>query len=186
EGRRRGGLLSLRLVGERFYEAPPTIPVRIATFLPSLDRLSILLAKVTEVGADEIFLIVDRQDRRGGEPAGSLERWRRTVTEAASQSKRAYVPTIHEPMPFEAFLDAHRKDAFLCDPAGQVVVGEVRSAGEVRSIAVIGPEAGLSPVEIGLPTARLPGNILRIETAAIIAAALLVVGRERIVVSGRK
>jgi 16S rRNA (uracil1498-N3)-methyltransferase len=154
--------------------------VRIATFLPSLDRLSILLAKVTEVGADEIFLLIDRQDRRGGAPAGSLERWRRTVTEAASQSKRAYVPMVHQPMPFETFLDAHREDAVLCDPAGDVVVGEA------RSIALIGPEAGLDPEEIGLPTARLPGNILRIETAAIVAAALLVVERERIVVRGQK
>lgn len=180
EGRRRGGAISLEALDARFFEPPPEVPVRIATFLPSLDRLSVLLTKVTEVGADEIHLLVDGRDRRGGEPAGSLDRWRRTVTEAASQSKRAYIPTIYPAKSLSEFLTSHRDGAVLCEPSAEAVLGEG------VPIAVIGPESGLDPAEVGLPTARLPGNILRIETAAIVAAALLVVERERIVVRRQK
>jgi len=137
------------------------------------DRADLVVQKLTELGVDEIVpLITERSVVRwdGERAARHRERHRRIVREAAMQSRNPWPPTVEAQLPLDQFLAA-RPGAALADPDG--------TAPLERPMAVaIGPEGGFAPGELeGRTTVRLPGRILRTETAAIAAAVLLAARR---------
>lgn len=52
--------------GEVVIVPPRSYPVRVASFLPSRERLGWLVAKLAELGVDVFQPLVGPQDRRGG------------------------------------------------------------------------------------------------------------------------
>jgi 16S rRNA (uracil1498-N3)-methyltransferase len=142
-----------------------------------------LIEKCTELGVPELFPILT--ERSVVRPArGRAERWRRLSIEAAKQSQQAWLPTIHPPCPLASVLEqAGRFDAaWIALPTAATELSEAvgRLPGETRSVMLlIGPEGGFSAEELtsaeraGLMGVRLGGTILRVETAAIAAAAVV-------------
>lgn len=152
--------------------APPTPRVEVATFLPSHERLAWEIQKLTEVGVDEIWLLSEPTDRRGGQglsPAG-FARLERIAREAAMQSERPFVPVLHPPCRVAEFLARTRASVALLDPAGEELP-------QVTTSLIVGPESGEVPGSEDLPRVRLATGLLRIETAAIIAAFILIAKR---------
>lgn len=168
----RQGSIAFEVGGcPRQLEAP-TPPVGVATFLPSRERLAWEIQKLTEVGADEIWLLAEPTDRRAGHglsPAG-MERLERIAREAAMQSERPFVPVLHPPCSVAELLDVCRGSVALLDPDG----GELP---ESTTVLIAGPESGHVPVSTPIPRVRLATPILRTETAALIAAFVLVAKR---------
>ncbi|MFV0307108.1 MAG: RsmE family RNA methyltransferase [Desertimonas sp.] len=163
---------TLSVDGEIERVAPPATPVTIAVAPPKGDRLDWLVQKVTEIGVDHIALLDADHSvvRLRGERAGrQVERLERIARQAVMQSRRVFVPKI---------ASAVR----ACDVLPTMVAAEPGGpppGADDRAIA-IGPEGGWSDRELGAATATvsLGPNILRVETAAVVAA-VLIGGRSR-------
>lgn len=117
------------------------------------------------------------------EPERAAERalrWRRIAEEAARQCGRADVPEVAVPGPLAKALEAPPGFARIAFHAGAgAPLAEVAGGGARGFLAVVGPEGGLTDREVeaclgtGCALATLGPRVLRAETAAIVAAALL-------------
>ncbi|MGI8999982.1 MAG: RsmE family RNA methyltransferase [Candidatus Limnocylindria bacterium] len=140
------------------------------------DALEEVVQHGTEVGVAAFRLIVtDRCVAREMSPR-KLERLRAIAREAAEQSERGSVPTIDAPVSLPGAL-----------AAGSVLLLERHerlglSSLVAPSAVVIGPEGGFAPAEVkaaeqaGLTVAGLGARILRSETVAVAAAAVILSG----------
>jgi len=159
------------------YEPAPQPAIEIAFSLVKGDRTEWAVAKLTELGADRILpLVCERTVVRpgGDEPSPRRgERLRRISREAAMQARRVHLPTVADPVGLGELLQAVDPDRTgLAEPGGE-------PAGLARPVLLVGPEGGWSPGELrlagarGLATVGLGPHVMRTETAAIAAAALL-------------
>lgn len=158
-------------VGAVHSEPRPTPALTIAVAPPKGDRLEWLVAKCTEVGIDRIVLLdaersVVRWD--GARATKQLDRLRRVAGEASMQSRRVWLPEMVGPVAAGELLSTYA----AAEPGGRPV-----GADDV-SIA-IGPEGGWSPVELAGAgaTVSLGPTVLRVETAAVAAAVLMMRAR---------
>jgi len=169
--------------------APARIPRQAALtlFLGLCDwgRLDVAVEKCTELGVARIVIFAGRRSQRVPTP-GAWERRRerlvRVAQAAARQSGQGAVPEIDGVWTFDdvrAALGSER--AIVLDPAGGLplmhALGNV-SAGESLAV-VIGPDAGFAPDElaqaraVGAKVCHLGDTTLRAETAAIVAASIV-------------
>jgi 16S rRNA (uracil1498-N3)-methyltransferase len=158
-----------------FAEERPEPQVTIAFALPKGDRPEAAVRALVELGVDRIVpLITERSVVRP--PAERAVRLRRVAREAAMQSRRVFLPEVRDITPLAGLCTT---GAALCVPGG-----------EPPSLAlpclVIGPEGGFTDAELAirLPEVGLGGGVLRTETAAVVAGALLVSLRAGLVRSG--
>ncbi len=154
--------------GAVYHEAPPR-PCTVAAAIPKGDRAEWMVQKLTEVGVSEIVLLhcarsIVRWD--GDRGAKQLARLRRVAREAASQSRRVWLPVVNGPVPFDQVVA--RPGAVLAEPDGHLDLAVDTSA----DLVVVGPEGGFSADELAVPVphVRLLDTVLRVETAAIAAA----------------
>jgi 16S rRNA (uracil1498-N3)-methyltransferase len=163
--------------------ATPHIAVHISA--PKGERLTWAVQKLTEVGVDSIVLVeASRSVRRWWtEEQGTraVERLRKVAREAAKQSRRAYLPGLGGPVPWESAVEAYARRGLL------VVLWERAEVG-LRSLLpqetpkpvglLVGPEGGIpdedarSAEKQGALLASLGPTILRTETAALVGATL--------------
>ena len=154
--------------GELNVEPKPAPPLTLATAVPKGERAEWLVQKVTEIGIDRIVLVDAERSvvRWDGDRAGRhLARLRRIANEAALQSRRVWVPIIEGPVPAAEVLPM----AVAAEPGGRPVdVGDTTIA--------VGPEGGWTEAESKLAGDRvsLGPHVLRVETAALVAATLMV------------
>ncbi len=146
---------------------PPVTPVTIAVAPPKGERLEWLVQKCTEVGVDQLVLLVaERSVVRwdADRAARQLERLRRIAAEAAMQSRRVWLPTVTGPVAAAEVLPT----AVAAEPGG-------RPVGPGDAVVAIGPEGGWSPGELAAAADRvsLGDTVLRVETAAVVATTLL-------------
>lgn len=162
----------------------PPIEVILALALIKSDKFDWVLQKGTEMGVRS-FVPLETHfcDVRIPEckQTARLSRWRRIVREAAKQSRRFCVPRVHPPWKFAEFLaSAEFNDAtkiLFYEKALDPWNG--KSIPSRRLVLCIGPEGGWDPKEIAAAeraafrTFRLGPRILRSETAALAALAIL-------------
>ncbi len=158
-------------VGDVVVVTRPDPVLTLAVAPPKGERLDRLVAKVTELGVDRIVLIeAERSVVRPREErlARQLARLRRIATEAAAQSRRVWLPTIDGPEPAAWWVTS----AAVAEPDGAPV-------GPDDTVIAVGPEGGWSPAELALArrTVALAPTVLRVETAAVAAVALMAVHR---------
>jgi 16S rRNA (uracil1498-N3)-methyltransferase len=157
---------TLRPVAEIEHDAEPPRGT-IAVAIPKGDRCEWMVQKLTELDVSEIVLLhCDRSVVRwtGERAAKQMARMQRVAREASMQSRRVWLPTVVGPI---AFLEvASRAGAVLAEPDGD---GEIDAT---ASCIIIGPEGGFSAEElaVGLARVRLARTVLRVETAAVVAA----------------
>jgi 16S rRNA (uracil1498-N3)-methyltransferase len=171
-------------------EPPPGVRIELATAVPKAKRWQMLVEKATELGVDRIVPIHFRHTVAEG--AGDRARWRRWVIEACKQSRRARLVELEAPRPLNAWLaaPAPRTRRLLAAPEGGTAARLLSATPRARHpdtawlAVLVGPEAGLTPEEVaaceraGLERLRLGPHILRIETAALGAVALLRAGTD--------
>ena len=171
------------LLAELDRERPLPLTLLLAVF--KFDRLEWAIEKATELGVARIVpLLARRTEKHLAKAAPArVERWRRIALEAAKQSRRSDLPVIEEPVPLRAAVQ-------LMPGAARLLLSEVEhvrtlsstlNATEQRDVLVgVGPEGGWAEEELALFSAAswlpvsLGARILRAETAAISAAAIVV------------
>lgn len=151
------------------------------------EKFEWVLQKGTEIGlarivpvltARSLVRVKDVEDKK-------LDRWRRIVTEAAEQSHRGRIPRIDQIAMFgETLSELADFDRFLIATPWHVGSG-LREAlrdlsGKGASVALmVGPEGGFTEEEMaavlqnGATPINLGPRILRTETCAIVASALI-------------
>ena len=160
------------------------------------EKMDMVIQKATELGVKEIIpAITERSQIRH---TRKVDRWRKIAEEASKQSGRTMIPVVHEPMEFsiffESFVNFHKINGFIFWEEGGLSLKEAikQSAVSIQHsensqlstlnsqlFVLVGPEGGFSREEVnlavskGLITVSLGKRILRAETAAISAVALI-------------
>ena len=136
------------------------------------ERPEWVVQKLTELGIDRIVpLRTDRSVVRwsGQRGQATVEKLRRVAREASAQSRRVWLPEIRDTLPFA--------DLAALGGPGEVVLAQL--SGDRPTVAqrvvAVGPEGGWSAEELesSLPTVGFGLSVLRAETAAVTAGALL-------------
>ena len=165
---------ALEPFGPLTCEQPPAPALAVGFVVTKGSRPEWVVQKLTELGVDRIIPLsssrsVVKWDRPRAER--NLERLRRVAKEAAMQSRRNRLPDVAPVI-----------------PVGELVSGSVADGGGVALAAIggkpptlehpcvlVGPEGGWDRAELdcGLPSVGLGPSVLRAETAAVVAGALL-------------
>lgn len=149
--------------------ADPAALLTVAVAAPKGDRFPDLVRQLTELGVGAILPL--RCER--GERIPALDRAHRVAAEALKQCRRAALPAIGPVVDFPTLAAL---------PGRRIVLdreGPVANPGPPGdTVLIVGPEGGFTEDErralLAMPssTARLAGPVLRIETAALAAAAV--------------
>jgi 16S rRNA (uracil1498-N3)-methyltransferase len=147
--------------------------------VPKAAKLETIVRMATELGVHALRLAdSERSVPRLGADSPKLERVRRIALEACAQSEQAWAPELSAPQPLAAAAAAAppSADKFVFWEASRAALGSTQ-AREVW--AIVGPEGGLCDHEVdvlaglGYTPVGLGGGILRVETACVVASALL-------------
>lgn len=158
-------------------EAIPEITVYLSIF--KFDRMEWALEKLTELGVSRIVpVIADRTAQHLAKAADArVERWRKIAREAAQQARRIAPPEIADPVRVEGMV---KQSGILLSEVEDAVSLKAALAGCRPPLSLaFGPEGGWTPAEIelfkaaGWKSASLGNTILRAETAAIAAVAVV-------------
>ncbi|PYX64213.1 MAG: 16S rRNA methyltransferase [Acidobacteria bacterium] len=176
-----------RIEFELGEEVPAATPLHITLALAifKFDRMEWAIEKCTELGIARVIpIIAQRTGQHLAAAAGKrVERWRRIVKQAAEQSRRSDIPEISLPLKLkEAVALTAETRILLAECENEVLlkdaIREHPPDGEV--VLAIGPEGGWTEEEVqlfagnGWTSASLGATILRAETAAIAATAIIV------------
>jgi 16S rRNA (uracil1498-N3)-methyltransferase len=173
------GAVTLSL-GER-WEVPVSTPfVTVVHALPKARKLDDVVQRLSELGVDRLVPAQSERSEVRLDEAKAMKvagRWRAVALAAAKQSRRA--------RPMEVADISGWADAFSEVEAGVIFWEESTTparvvleglGGHAAIVLGIGPEGGLTAEEVtagGLPTASLGDTVLRTETAALVAASIV-------------
>jgi 16S rRNA (uracil1498-N3)-methyltransferase len=149
-------------------------PALTVAFAPTKgERPEWVVQKLTELGIDRIVPLVSERSVvrwQGARGAAATERLRRVAREASAQCRRVWLPEVTEVVVFAALGQLAG--------AGQVVLAQLSGdrPDAAHRVVAVGPEGGWSEAELacGLPTVGFGLSVLRAETAAVTAGALMV------------
>ena len=179
----RGGEATVLVGEEREIRRESPLTLTLAQGVSRGERMDLVVQKATELGATHLVPVLtersvvrldDRQSER------KLSHWRAIAVAACEQSGRNRPPQVLAALPLAQFLgaDAGESTRLLLSPSSRLRIPDVPKP--VRAVTVlIGPEGGLTEEEqeravaAGFIGVRLGPRVLRTETAAIAALALL-------------
>lgn len=158
--------------------------VHLAFALARGERCDLVVQKATELGVAALAPLeaarsVVRLD--GERRAERVRRWQRIAAEAARQCGRADVPAVSAPAPVATAIAGAPEGfrAVLLYEGGGEPLADVVEPTAGGHLLLVGPEGGFTPGEVeaavaaGARLATLGPRILRFETAAIAAVALV-------------
>jgi 16S rRNA (uracil1498-N3)-methyltransferase len=161
------------------WAAAESFELTIAAAVPKGERADWMIEKLSELGvACFIPLATDRSVVLPG-GTNKRQRWERIAVEAAKQSRRAGVMRVEELTPVAAAMGS---GWYLSTEAGAIPIGGMLEKEPAELRLFIGPEGGWTDAEraafaaAGLTAVALTHTILRIETAAVAAAAVVMCG----------
>jgi 16S rRNA (uracil1498-N3)-methyltransferase len=175
----RGSAPWLEPAGEAVSVPKCPQPVVVAFVPVKGDRPEWVVQKLTEIGVDQ--MVVLRSARSvvvwdGDRAERALERLKKVATQAAAQSRRAWIPDVQGVSDLTAL--AASGDVVLAQPGGGPVT--------VGAPLCVGPEGGWSQDELEVATelVGLGDTVLRAETAAVVVGALACALRDQRVLPG--
>lgn len=174
------------------HERKPRPDIIVAAAVAKADAATVMVDMLSQVGATAWipmltrYSVVDPGEKK-------IDKWRRLAIESAKQCGRLHLMHIDDPMPFEQVIQtpANRRRILLPPspwenqqehPAPAAAAARPASQDNTM-LLLIGPEGGFSEAEIaaaqdaGFERWSLATPVLRIETAAVVAAALARAGR---------
>jgi 16S rRNA (uracil1498-N3)-methyltransferase len=181
------GCARLKIVGVEEFRRESMLRIHLIQALPKMDKMAWVIQKATELGAQEIGILLSRRciprwvEKREGT---RMSRWRRITLEAARQSGRTAIPTISGPWDLDEFCRYVEGQKAL-----KLVLNEKERTRSLRDVlgggrpveiwVVVGPEGGLEESEVkglekvGFQSIRVGPRVLRTETAGIVALTIL-------------
>ena len=157
-------------------------PLTVASAIPKGDRADWMVEKLSELGVDRF---VPLETARGVVVPGGknkFQRWERLAVESAKQSRRPGVMRIDPLTTLEKLLQTGTGGLILSTSINTRPIGAVTL--DAVSIVLIGPEGGWTESELaaaeesGFVGTALTETILRVETAAVTAAGVILCGRK--------
>jgi 16S rRNA (uracil1498-N3)-methyltransferase len=177
------GRVEFELGEELPAASTPMVTLLLAIF--KFDRMEWAIEKCTELGVSRIVPVIARRTdaHLASAAAKRAERWRRIALQASEQSRRTLPPEIAAPIKLQeaANLATDALRIVLAESERQTPLRDIlasHSAGDIH--LAIGPEGGWAADELqvfqksGWISASLGPTILRAETAAIAATAIVV------------
>lgn len=146
----------------------------------NIARIEWLVEKLTEIGVTEFIPFISHHSER---KILKTDRLKKIAIEAMKQSNRAYLPIIHELIPYREMLKSFKdfkgqKFILHCLEKERNTFSESYKKGET-ALLLIGPEGDFSNLETeeaignGFIPITLGKHRLRTETAALVAACTL-------------
>lgn len=175
-----------RVLSREAVHTEPRRPLFIYQAMLKADKFEWILQKGTEIGVSGFAPVISRRTvvRPAEKVRRKFPRWQTILREAAEQSERGVIPRLDGPYDWPAVLGQGEGVRLLLYAAERE-----RSVGLVQALAgidpltpvslLLGPEGGFSPEEAeeaqaaGWRVASLGPRILRAETAALVAATLV-------------
>lgn len=166
----------LNILGAELADRELRDPLVVAAALPKGDRADFLIEKLTELGVTRFVPLLTT--RAVVQPKDSVvQKFTRTVIEASKQCGRNVLMSIDMPRRWDEFvrLNDLPGSRFILHTSAATV----RLANAKGATVAVGPEGGFTPEEVeigkaaGWQVVSLGPRILRVETAATAAAAIL-------------
>lgn len=162
----------------------PLPPIVIVAALIKFDRFEWMIEKVTELGVKAIVPVQAARSEEGLFKAAvkRVDRWRKIARESSQQSRRVRVPEIHNAVRLTEALRAPfgLKIRLEENPGAPLLLACARAWDRAAELGLaVGPEGGWTDAErasmdsLGWQPGSLGSTVLRAETAAIAAAAVL-------------
>lgn len=169
-------------LGEPAPANEPALAVELYVAPPRPERAAWLVEKATEIGVVAIRFLATERDARSLAPS-QLARLGRVAISAVEQCERAVVPDVADAgAPEEVVLQLRESGAWIGVLDRTEAEERPSLPGGGRLALLVGPEGGWSPREralfdrLALPRWSLGERILRVETAAVVAAGLALAG----------
>jgi len=149
----------------------------IASAVPKGARADWMIEKLSEIGVQAFVPIISQRsvvEVRGRE---KIERWKRIAAEAARQSGRIGIMRIDDPVQLEQAFNTG--DWYLSLQEDSVPISELTAKIPEDLKVLVGPEGGWSSEEVAefarkqARPVRLTTTVLRVETAAVVAAGII-------------
>ncbi|MDD5066457.1 MAG: RsmE family RNA methyltransferase [bacterium] len=156
--------------------APGTVALDLYIALIQFSRFEQMLNDATQLGVRAIYPVRTEYTQNYAIPPDKFKRWEKIIQEAANQSFNPVPPILDQRVRELDQTSQTGKTKILLYPQAEESLKQVLSRSTDREISLyIGPEAGFSPKEMEwarsrqFHTARLPGLIMRAETAVVSA-----------------
>ena len=174
----------LKIEASELSKNEPFTKISLYQGVPKGDKMDLIVQKAVETGAFEVIPVF--MNRCISLPTGKsmekkIDRWNKISKEAAKQSGRGLIPNIGPAMSFkDAVYRAKESDQMIVffENGGEPIKRTLLPNSRTVSL-FIGPEGGFEQSEINLiienggKVSTLGPRILRTETAAIVATALI-------------
>jgi len=171
---------------EKVSDRPPAVHLSLLISLIKFDRLEWILEKATELGVCSFILIEADRCEKGLACASAkrITRWRRILMESSQQSRRDRLPELFEPAPLREGISRQFSHRYMLEEeVAPPILTQTprRPSQDDHAGLLLGPEGGWTDrerqwaLELGWSPVSLGPNILRSETAAIAAVAVLTV-----------
>ncbi len=184
-------------------DSPPPLAVTVASATPKADRAMQMVEQLSQLDVQRlVWLDTDYAVVHPDKQGGKMVKFRRAAAESAKQCGRNFVMEIDGPVALfdflgqpasgtveflwgrpaaeESLFDRLTRTACLKSPADVNASGTGERPGGYTMVVLIGPEGGWSHAETRLLSAdarvhavRLAATVLRMETAAVTAAAII-------------
>ena len=167
---------SLRVeVLESGFQEPLEQSFTVIQAIPKGDRVKEAIELCTEGGADRI--VMWKSERSIGKSEDKIEKLQVTAREASKQSRRFRIPSVVGVATTENIIDEIAKAdcAIVLHEAALLPISKVVIAGAKKVVIIIGPEGGLTDVEVdtfasaGAKVALLGRPVLRSAHAGLAA-----------------
>lgn len=156
----------------------------IAAAVPKGERADWMIEKLSELGVDAFIPLAAARSVVLPEGRNKHERWVRIALESAQQSHRSGTMRIEKLTPINAAIQELAGSGWVCAMAqGRTPIEQAARNLPTSLTLFIGPEGGWTDEEMaafagaGIVPVQLTETILRVETAAIAAAAVVLMTR---------
>ena len=177
----------VHMISKNPCTAEPSTRLTLLIGITQREKFELILQKCTELGVSTFTPFISSRTlvQRTQDVDEKAARWMKIVQEAAEQSHRGMIPTLNRAQKLENALDALSGQKALKlvlweDEVDQGIKSYLSGCEAKEVILLIGPEGGLSSDEVehakacGFAAVSLGKRILRMETAAMMAAGLAI------------
>ncbi len=180
--------LHVKLTQEEQRTNLTKLDITLVQAIPRPGKMDFIIEKTTEIGVSNIVPLLSQRSWKWtkSRQENRLERWKKKAYEAGKQTGNT-IPNIEQPSTISEYI------ARLSETDRGIVLWEMEKKASFKSVLekmncktrsggihiVIGPEGGFDKTEVslmvnnGFHAAMLPLPVVRVETAAIAALAIL-------------
>lgn len=161
------------------------VNICVAFSLIKEQKLNYLLQKTTELGVNKLIPIETKRSVvkiEGNKEKAKIDRWKKICKEASEQSFRTDIPEISSILTLQGLVDLDYDLKLVCSLNKNTKnIKKILEKNNkcVKILLVVGPEGGFDPLEEeyllenGFKSVSLGENVLRAETAPVVALSMI-------------